>query len=105
MRRGSGTVKQVTKTKRVKVVTYKMVKVTKAVRQVERPYVLFGEFVRDARHDWGWNQQELADKLKYSRASIANIETGRQRLLIGDIFEFAKVLKVEPAKIFAHINQ
>jgi ribosome-binding protein aMBF1 (putative translation factor) len=98
--RGSG--KPVQRTKRVRVITYKTVPVT--TRQVERPYVLFGEFVRDARQDWGWNQLELAEKMKMSRGSIANIETGRQRVLLGDIFSFADALKVDAAKIFAHIS-
>lgn len=89
--------------KRIRVVTYKMVKVS--TPQVERPYVLFGEFVRDARHDWGWTQLELAEKTSYSRGTIANIETGRQRVLLTDVLDFAKVLKVDPVKIFTHIMQ
>lgn len=105
MKRGGPQPKQVERTKRVKVITYKVVKFTKAVRQVERPYVLFGEVVREARYERGWNQQELADKMGLSRGSIANIEVGRQRILLSDVFEFAKVLKLKSADIFAAVSR
>lgn len=83
---------------RRRVVSY--VAVTKEVMQCERPYVLFGEAVRDARHALMWNQQQLADKMKLSRGSIANIETGRQRVLLSDVFDFAKVLRLSPKALF-----
>ena len=105
MRRPAPKVNSVTRTKRIKVFTYKVVKMTKAVRQVERPYVLFGEAIREARYERGWNQQELADRLGYSRGSIANIEVGRQRILLTDLFVFAKVLKLDPGKLFASISK
>lgn len=79
---------------------YRVVKVTKTVLQCERPYVLFGEAVRDARLGCGWTQQELADRLGYARASIANIETGRQRVLLTDVFDFAKALRLDVGKLF-----
>lgn len=88
--------KTVTRSRRV----YKTVTVTKQVMQCERPYVLFGEAVKQARHDLDWTQQELADKLGYQRASIANIETGRQRILLDDLFKFAKALKIKPLELF-----
>lgn len=69
------------------------------------PYVLFGEAVRNARHELGLNQQELADKLGYSRGSIANIEVGRQRILLTDLFAFAKVLRLDPKVLFAAVTK
>jgi DNA-binding XRE family transcriptional regulator len=86
----------VTRNRRV----YRVVKITRDVLQCERPYVLFGEAVKNVRIDLGFTQQELADKLKVSRGSIANIETGRQRILLSDVFDFAKVLKVKPIALF-----
>jgi ribosome-binding protein aMBF1 (putative translation factor) len=88
---------------RKRVVTYKAV--TRMILQCERPYVLFGEAVRDARHALKWNQQELADKMKMSRGSIANIETGRQRILLTDLFDFAKVLRVKPIIFFNAVSR
>ena len=88
---------------RKRVVTYKTV--TKLILQCERPYVLFGEAVRDARHALEWNQQDLADKMRMSRGSIANIETGRQRILLTDLFDFAKVLRVKPIVLFNAVSR
>lgn len=76
------------------------VPVTKQIIQCERPYVLFGEAVIDARHKLGWTQLDLSKKIGLSRGSIANIERGRQRILLDDIFTFAKVLKVDPKELF-----
>lgn len=79
----------------------KTVSVTKTVKQCERPYVLFGEFVRDRRKKLGLTQMELSERVEYARASIANIETGRQRVLLDDVMRFAKVLGVNPKTLFA----
>jgi len=80
---------------------YRVVNVTREVLQCERPYVLFGAAVREARLDMELSQQELADRLGYSRGSIANIELGRQRVLLSDVFAFAKALCLDPKKLFA----
>lgn len=96
MSRRKTTKKVVNGTRRV----YRIVKVTRTIMQCERPYVLFGEAVAALRADAQMTQQELADKLGYSRASIANIETGRQRVLLSDVFDFAKVLRIKPALLF-----
>ena len=101
MSRRSKTRKYVKARKRI--VTYRTV--TKQVWQCERPYVLFGEAVRDARYALEWNQQNLADKMKMSRGSIANIETGRQRILLTDLFDFAKVLRVKPIVFFNAVSK
>ena len=79
---------------------YRTVKVVRKVLQCERPYVLFGEAIKAARCERGITQQELSERLGMSRGSIANIEVGRQRILLSDIFEFAKVLKVKPITLF-----
>jgi DNA-binding XRE family transcriptional regulator len=79
---------------------YRVVKVTKTILQCERPYVLFGEELRRQRLHKEWTQQELADKLKVSRGSIANIEVGRQRVLLSDLFDFADVLGIRPRIFF-----
>jgi DNA-binding XRE family transcriptional regulator len=84
---------------------WRVVKVTKTVLLCERPYVLFGEAVRQRRLERGFTQQELADKLKMSRASIANIEVGRQRVLLGDIFVFAKALSMTASRLFDAVQK
>jgi DNA-binding XRE family transcriptional regulator len=84
---------------------YRVVKVTRNVLQCERPYVLFGEAIRNARLEHEWTQQELADRTGYVRASIANIELGRQRVLLTDVFVFAKALKIKSAVLFKEVQR
>lgn len=91
----------VTKNRRL----WRVTKVTRVVLQCERPYVLFGEAIAGARFELGMTQQELADKMGHSRGSIANIETGRQRVLLADVFTFAKVLKMPAKKLFEAVQQ
>jgi len=87
--------------RRTKVVVTKQVKVI----QCERPYVLFGEAVAAARRRRSITQQILADKLKVSRGSIANIEVGRQRVLLSDVFAFAKALDVPAQSFFRAVQK
>lgn len=91
--------KQPPGTRRVRVVTYKTVK--RVIAQCEPPYVRFGALVSEQRHKLGWLQQDLADRIGLSRGSIANIETGRQRILMTDVCDFARVLGLDPVKMFS----
>ena len=60
-----------------------------------RLYRFIGETVRKRRHVLGLTQQQLADRLGISRASLANIEVGRQRILIHHLYGLARELGVE----------
>lgn len=91
---------QITRNQRV----YHVTKVTRTVLQCERPYVLFGEAVRSARASIGITQLELSKKMGMSRGSIANIEVGRQRILLSDVFDFAKALKLKPHVLFKAVQ-
>lgn len=55
-------------------------------------YRSIGEAVRGRRRSMGLTQQNLADMLGISRASLANIEVGRQRLLVHQLCNLAHVL-------------
>ena len=79
---------------------WRTVTLTKQVLQCERPYVLFGEAVREARLALEMTQQQLADKIGHGRPSIANIETGRQRVFLDDVAKFARMLKLDPVALF-----
>lgn len=68
--------------------------------QCEPVYVSFGEIVKAKRLALGWTQSDLAEKIGLARASIANIEIGRQRVLLSDLFDFADALGVSPRTIF-----
>lgn len=64
-------------------------------------YVAFGAAVRDARQRVGLRQEDMGEKVGLTRTSIVNIECGRQRVYLDDLFIFAKVLKMQPRKLFA----
>ena len=56
------------------------------------PYAELGNFVFETRKSHGWRQQTLANMLGLSRASIANLETGRQRILFHVFLRLCEVL-------------
>jgi transcriptional regulator with XRE-family HTH domain len=57
-------------------------------------YILFGRRVAQARDSAGLTQSGLADKIGLSRASIANIEAGRQRIVLHQALEIADALSI-----------
>lgn len=59
------------------------------MKPIEPVYRLFGARVEQWRQLLGINQDDLSKRVKMSRGSIANIETGRQRILLADVEKFA----------------
>ncbi len=57
--------------------------------------------IRGARLRAGLTQMQMAGLVDLSRASIANIEGGRQAPAVDKVFVFAEVLGVSPASFFA----
>ena len=57
-------------------------------------YGRLGTTIKARRHQLGVTQQRLAFLLGISRASLANIETGRQRMLVHQLYRFADVLEL-----------
>lgn len=45
----------------------------------DRFYFFFGQILSDARRLYGMTQEDLADKLRLTRTSLANMEAGKQR--------------------------
>lgn len=64
------------------------------LNDVDSFYRAFGDLVRQARKD-RFTQTELGRRVGLSRASIANIETGRQRVPLHMIEVFARELDVD----------
>jgi transcriptional regulator with XRE-family HTH domain len=56
-------------------------------------YKVFGNAVSTRRKALGLTQAELASKVKVSRASIANIESGRQNVLLHHVYALAAALE------------
>lgn len=55
-------------------------------------YEQLGRKVAAARKSKGMTQADLANIIGMTRASIANIETGRQRVMLHDVFALVEAL-------------
>jgi transcriptional regulator with XRE-family HTH domain len=64
--------------------------------EIEACHVAFGAKVRQIREFLGITQDDLAKRVGLARASIANIETGRQRASLEDVEIFAAALGTTP---------
>ena len=58
-------------------------------------YKNLGQRIRDLRNGQGQTQEQLAKAIGISRASLANIEAGRQKVLVHHLFELAEALDLE----------
>jgi transcriptional regulator with XRE-family HTH domain len=59
-------------------------------------YKHIGALIKARRKKLGWKQETLADMLRISRGSLANIEIGRQNVLIHKLYQIAAVLQLTP---------
>lgn len=67
-------------------------------------YVLLGERIKEARTISGLKQEAFANFLSLSRASIVNIEKGRQRPSIHLLWDIAKVLDIEVSSLLPQFS-
>lgn len=65
----------------------------------EPVYKTIGAMIRGRRRKMELPQQTLAARLGISRATLANIETGRQRVLVHQLYAFAEVLQLKPSDL------
>ncbi|SRR5260221_7098787 len=70
----------------------------------KRFYIDLGEIVRRRRRAIGQTQADLAIKLGLARASIANIESGRQKTLTHQFFQLATALELQIADLLPPVN-
>lgn len=61
----------------------------------EEIYLAFGRQLAARRQNLKKSQKEIADKVGLSRASIANIESGRQGVLLHQVFALADALEMQ----------
>lgn len=66
-----------------------------SARTPESIYGIFGRRLRELREQRGLPQQELAILSGLTRASVANIESGRQRVLLHQMLKFSQALRVD----------
>lgn len=69
-------------------------KAVPSARDPEALYRVFGRRLREIREKKELPQQELATFSGLTRSSIANIESGKQRVLLHQVLQFAEALHV-----------
>ncbi|NTU50238.1 MAG: helix-turn-helix domain-containing protein [Desulfobulbaceae bacterium] len=69
--------------------------------KIEEFYTTVGNLIRERRNRRGLTQEALAQSLlpKMTRVSIANIESGNQRILSHTLFQIAGVLDVPMSEL------
>lgn len=64
---------------------------------VEPIYQEIGRLIRARREQVGLTQGQLAAAVEMSRPSVVNIEQGRQRIAVHDLYDLAAALHTSPA--------
>lgn len=72
---------------------------TEPVNGIEPIYVAIGQRVMEERHKAGWTQHDLACQVGLARTSVANVELGRQRLMLHHVLAFSDVLSIPPGEL------
>ena len=62
-------------------------------------YEAFGRQVRSRRNALEMIQDKLAERIRLTRGSVANIEAGRQSVLLHQFLDIADALGVPPAQL------
>lgn len=62
-------------------------------------YANLGSLVRSHREMLGKTQADIGNAIGLTRASVANIESGRQRILLHQLFDLAFALEVAPGNL------
>lgn len=72
----------------------------------ESVYRHLGAVIRNGRNRFKprWTQEKLAKKVGISRASLANIETGRQSVLVHQLYSLAEALGLSPQDFLLPAN-
>lgn len=74
-------------------------------KEILRFYTVIGENIREAREHAGFNQSEFATLLELSRASIVNIEKGRQHAPLHVLWEISKQAKTQLSALLLNTEQ
>jgi transcriptional regulator with XRE-family HTH domain len=72
--------------------------------EVDHFYTTVGNRVRRARAGRGMTQSALAQRIGFTRSSVANLEAGRQRIALHLFVQIARALDCEPAKLIPAIT-
>jgi transcriptional regulator with XRE-family HTH domain len=66
-----------------------------SAREPEAIYAVFGRHLKELREKRKMAQEELATLSGLTRSSIANVENGKQRVLLHQVVQFAEALNVK----------
>jgi transcriptional regulator with XRE-family HTH domain len=66
-------------------------------------YLCLGQRVRQARREAGMTQALLAARVGLTRASVTNIEKGRQKVLAHTLWRLAETLGVSPEDLVQEV--
>lgn len=69
------------------------------MNRIEDVYIKIGDSILNARLKKDLTQEQVAEKLRCNRTSIAKIEMGKQRVLIHDLIDICKVLDLDIKEI------
>jgi transcriptional regulator with XRE-family HTH domain len=67
-------------------------------------YAALGELVREHREGQGMSQGALGKRIGLSRTSIANIESGRQRIPLHHLYRMADALGVKAHTLLPNLD-
>lgn len=67
-------------------------------------YSRFGQLLQQHRKRLGMSQAAVGKAIGLSRASVANIETGRQHIPLHHLYRLARALKVDVYALLPTIN-
>jgi transcriptional regulator with XRE-family HTH domain len=71
----------------------------KALDDVDFLYEELGRRIRERRGALGVSQKDLAHAVSLSRASIANVEAGNQKILVHTLLAIADALQLNPTEL------
>jgi len=74
------------------------------MQSTESIYEALGRAIRTQRERREMTQGVLAERVGLSRASITNIELGRQSVLVDQLFRFAEALSMSPAELLSAVS-
>ena len=72
-------------------------------KPIEACHISVGVRIRMIRETLGMSQDELAKRVGLQRASVANTEIGRQRLLLDGVERYAGALGTTPKQLMKGI--
>jgi transcriptional regulator with XRE-family HTH domain len=68
-------------------------------------HAALGKRIREQRESSNLTQAELADRVKISRTSLTNMESGRQRVLVDQLYRLAGALAVGPEDLLPPLSE